>query len=137
MVNGKNSIRPVEVWGGIECTVNRVKDEYLDQVIRSGHEGRPDDLERIAATGIRTLRYPVLWERTAPQSLSSPDWRWPDQQLARLRELGITPIRGPGAPRERAPLRLHRTPLLRGRAGHVRRHGGPALPLGGILHAGE
>jgi len=36
----------------------------------------------------------VLWERTAPQSLSSPDWRWPDQQLAKLRELDITPIVG-------------------------------------------
>ncbi len=94
MVNGKNSIQPVEVWGGIECTVNRVKDEYLDQITRSGHESRPGDLERIAATGIRTLRYPVLWERTAPQSLSAPDWRWPDQQLAKLRELGITPIVG-------------------------------------------
>jgi dTDP-4-dehydrorhamnose reductase len=94
MVNGKNSILPVELWGGIECTVNRVKDEYLDQVIRSGHEGRPGDLERIAATGIRTLRYPVLWERTAPQNLASPDWRWPDERLAKLRELGITPIVG-------------------------------------------
>jgi len=94
MVNGKSSTRPVEIWGGIECTVNRVKDEYLDQVVRSGHQDRPDDLDRIAATGIRTLRYPVLWERTAPLSLASPDWRWPDERLDRLRGLGITPIVG-------------------------------------------
>ena len=33
--------------------------------------------------GIRTLRYPVLWERTAPRSLDDIDWRWSDERLAR------------------------------------------------------
>ena len=28
-----------------------------------GHDTRPADLDRIAELGIRTLRYPVLWER--------------------------------------------------------------------------
>ncbi len=94
MVNGKNSILPVEIWGGLECTVNRVKDEYMDQIVRSGHELRLDDLDRFAETGIRTLRYPVIWERTAPESLEHPDWRWTDERLAKLRELGIQPIAG-------------------------------------------
>lgn len=94
MVNGKNFLPPVEIWGGIECTVNRVREEYKDQIIRSGHDLRPDDLDRIAATGIRTIRYPVLWERTAPDSLQEPDWRWPDEQLTKLQSLGMNPIIG-------------------------------------------
>jgi dTDP-4-dehydrorhamnose reductase len=83
-----------EVWGGIECTVNRVGDRYFDQVHRSGHGARVSDLYRFARLGIRTLRYPVLWERVAPEGLQSADWSWPDQRLERLRQLGIDPVLG-------------------------------------------
>ena len=58
--------RVPEVWGGLECTVNRIGNAYLDQVARTGHARRPLDLELIAELGFRTLRYPLLWERTAP-----------------------------------------------------------------------
>jgi dTDP-4-dehydrorhamnose reductase len=82
------------VWGGVECTVNRVGDRYHDQVQRSGHGDRPGDLERFADLGIRTIRYPVLWERTAPEGLSSANWAWADQRLSRLHALGMAPIVG-------------------------------------------
>ena len=82
------------LWGGVECTVNRVGDRYHHQLERSGHAERPEDLERFAGLGIRALRYPVLWERVAPNGLESADWRWTDERLGRLRELGITPIVG-------------------------------------------
>jgi dTDP-4-dehydrorhamnose reductase len=36
----------------------------------------------------------VLWERTAPDGLDNADWRWPDERLSRLRDLGIRPIVG-------------------------------------------
>src|SRR5918997_1281413 len=91
---GDNDLGLPDVWGGIECTVNRVGDRYFDQIQRSGHADRPGDLERFAALGIRALRYPVLWERTAPDGLSSADWSWPDQRLSRLQALGIAPIVG-------------------------------------------
>lgn len=84
--------RPLELWGGIECTVNRVDDRYFDQIARTGHDRRPDDLDRFAALGLRTLRYPLLWERTLPGA--APDWSWADERLGRMRELGITPILG-------------------------------------------
>jgi dTDP-4-dehydrorhamnose reductase len=84
----------VELWGGVECTVNRVGDHYFSQLERSGHASRFDDLDRVAELGIRALRYPVLWERTAPDGIESADWSWPDERLARLRELGISPIVG-------------------------------------------
>ncbi|HYV97086.1 MAG TPA: family 1 glycosylhydrolase [Gemmatimonadaceae bacterium] len=83
-----------EIWGGIECTVNRVGDRYFDQLERSGHAHRANDLDRIAALGIRTLRYPVLWERVAPAGLDGADWEWPRERLARLQQLGIAPIVG-------------------------------------------
>lgn len=84
----------IELWGGVECTVNRVHDRWFDQLARSGHDVRPEDLDGIAALGITTLRYPALWERAAPDSLDRIDWRWTDERLARLRDLGIRPIAG-------------------------------------------
>jgi dTDP-4-dehydrorhamnose reductase len=84
----------LEMWGGIECTVNRVGDEYLDQLERNGHCARIADLELFAGLGLRTLRYPLLWERIAPNGLASADWSWADERMARLRELGIRPIVG-------------------------------------------
>jgi dTDP-4-dehydrorhamnose reductase len=89
------SPRPsLELWGGLECSVVRIGDNYRDQVRETGHHGRPDDLERIAALGIRTLRYPIVWETVAPDNPDVLDWRWHDDRLERLRRLGITPIVG-------------------------------------------
>jgi len=84
----------LQVWGGVECTVNRVGDAFHDQLARAGHDRRLDDLDRFAALGIAALRYPILWERTAPDGLDRADWRWADERLGRLRDLGIRPIVG-------------------------------------------
>jgi len=85
---------PLELWGGIECTVNRVGDRYHDQLALTGHAERLDDLDRVAALGIRRLRYPLLWERVAPEDPLQLDWRWIDSRLGALRSLGIAPIAG-------------------------------------------
>ena len=87
-------MKPLEMWGGVECTVNRVGDVYRTQLDRSGHDLRDDDLERFTALGIRAIRYPVLWESTAPASIEQADWRLADQRLPALRSLGIAPIVG-------------------------------------------
>ena len=81
------------LWGGLECTVNRVRDQYHSQVERNGHDRRDDDIDRFAALGIRALRYPVLWERTMADG-ATPDWSWSDARLPALRAAGITPIAG-------------------------------------------
>ena len=86
--------RPLELWGGIECTIVRLGDRYRDQVAETGHRDRPEDLDRIAALGIRTLRYPVLWESVAPDDPGQLDFTWHDERLARLDRLGIRPIAG-------------------------------------------
>lgn len=82
------------LWGGVECTVNRVGNGYFSQLERSGHAARIDDLERVANLGISAIRYPVLWEQIAPGGIERANWSWPDERLPRLRELGITPIVG-------------------------------------------
>ena len=74
--------------------MNRVGDRYFDQLVRNGHDRRPDDIVRIAGLGIRAVRYPVLWERTAPAGLEAIDWRWPDERLGLLRAHGLRPIVG-------------------------------------------
>ena len=38
----QDSEQPVEVWGGLECTLNRVGDQYHDQLAWNGHYARPD-----------------------------------------------------------------------------------------------
>lgn len=86
--------RPLEMWAGIECTVNRVGDAFFDQMARSGHAHRTDDLDRFASLGIRTLRYPLLWERTVTSDPNRYDWSWADERLPRMRDLGIRPILG-------------------------------------------
>ena len=85
---------PLELWGGVECTVNRVGDRWFDQMEWSGHAARLSDLTRFHALGLRTLRYPVLWERLAPSRLDDIDWRWTDERMSRLRELGVAPVAG-------------------------------------------
>ena len=85
---------PLELWGGHECTVNRVGDRWFDQTVRTGHEHRIGDLDLFAGLGIKAIRYPVLWERIAPERPDARDWRWTDERLGRLRELGLRPIAG-------------------------------------------
>jgi dTDP-4-dehydrorhamnose reductase len=84
----------LEIWGGVECTVNRVQDIYFDQMKYNGHEKRLDDLDRFAAIGLKTLRFPFLWEKIAPEGVSRSDWSWTDERAQRLQELGIRPIAG-------------------------------------------
>jgi dTDP-4-dehydrorhamnose reductase len=83
-----------EVWGGIECTINRVKNNFFDQLQYSGHYYREEDIEHIAQLGIKKLRYPVLWERHQPEKNESIDWNWTSNQLNNLNQRGIDVIAG-------------------------------------------
>lgn len=82
----------IELWGGHECTVNRVQDQWFDQTLRSGHEDRLSDLALFAGVGIRRLRYPALWERISPSHPDERDFAWTDARLAEVRRLGMEPI---------------------------------------------
>ena len=84
----------LELWGGHECTVNRTRAGHKDQSRLSGHDARPEDLDLFAGLGIKAIRYPVLWERVAPDAPDERDFSWSDTRLARLQELGVRPIVG-------------------------------------------
>jgi dTDP-4-dehydrorhamnose reductase len=86
--------RDLEIWTGIEATVNRVADGYFDQLEYSGHANRLEDLDLLPTLGISAIRYPILWERFAPDEEKSIDWSWADKRLSTLKELGIRPIVG-------------------------------------------
>ncbi|OWK32439.1 sugar nucleotide-binding protein [Sphingomonas mucosissima] len=87
-------MREIERWCGIECTVNRVGDRFHDQLHRSGHHDRIEDLDRIAALGFGAIRYPVLWERVSPDTPDAADWSWCDERLDHLDRLGLRVIAG-------------------------------------------
>jgi len=84
----------LQVWGGIECTVNRVGDAYFDQLERNGHAHRLSDLDAVAGLGLAAIRYPVLWERTQPEEDGPIDWSWPDERVSHLQQHGLRPIVG-------------------------------------------
>lgn len=86
--------RSLQLWAGVECTVNRVGDRFFNQLERNGHCDRAGDLERFADLGLRTLRFPLLWELLAPDSREEIDWSWADDRLRRARELGLELIAG-------------------------------------------
>lgn len=81
----------VAMWGGIECSVARVQDEYHDQMECNGHFGRVQDLDLVAELGVSALRYPVLWEHACARC---GFWECADEYLHRLRALHIDPIVG-------------------------------------------
>ncbi|MFN3387832.1 MAG: family 1 glycosylhydrolase [Allosphingosinicella sp.] len=94
MADSTRSASPPELWGGVECTIVRLGDEWRDQSAETGHRARAADIDRIAELGIRTVRYPILWESIAPESPGACDWSWTDARLAMLRERGIRVIGG-------------------------------------------
>jgi dTDP-4-dehydrorhamnose reductase len=88
------SRRKVDVWGGIECSLNRVDDQYMDQLSLSGHYQRKDDIELFASLGIKMMRYPVLWEKHCLQPNRRIDWTFTEERLNLLKEKNIEPIAG-------------------------------------------
>ncbi|HEY0044773.1 MAG TPA: family 1 glycosylhydrolase [Allosphingosinicella sp.] len=88
------STAPLQMWGGVECTVVRLQDGYRDQSAETGHREREGDIDLIADLGVTTVRYPILWETIAPESLDDCEWSWTDRRLAMLRERGIEVIGG-------------------------------------------
>ena len=87
-------MKRLELWGGPECTVNRIADRFGDQLAMTGHDARDGDLDLLADLGIAAIRYPLLWERVSPQDPAVRDWTWSDGRLAGLRERGIAVVAG-------------------------------------------
>ena len=82
------------LWVGPEATVNRVGDEWFDQLEASGFARRLEDVDRLATLGAQRVRFPILWERVAREAPGRFDWTWSDERLDRLRGHGMRPIAG-------------------------------------------
>lgn len=83
-----------EIWGGVECTINRVNDTFRDQLEYSEYYTRDNNIELFASLGIKAFRFPILWERHQPEKDTVIDWTWAGKQLSQLRSYNITPIAG-------------------------------------------
>ena len=83
-----------EIWGGIECTINRVNNNFFDQLEFSGHYDRLSDIDLIASCGIKTLRIPILWEKHQPSLHREISWEWAEKLLNKAQEHEIKPIVG-------------------------------------------
>jgi dTDP-4-dehydrorhamnose reductase len=73
------STAPLELWGGVECSVVRIGDEYRNQIIDTGHAARLQDIDAMAELGVKAVRYPILWETVAPESPNELDFSWHDE----------------------------------------------------------
>lgn len=84
----------LEMWGGIECTINRIGNTFRDQLEYSGHYARPCDIRALADLGITHLRYPVLWEKHQQHESKPIDWRWAEKRLSLIATSGMVPVVG-------------------------------------------
>jgi len=82
----------IPIWGGAEYSFVRVQNGIYDQLAQSGHEERLTDLDLFSDLNIKTIRYPLLWEKYA--SDEKYFFKVHDERLNRLKELGIKPIAG-------------------------------------------
>ncbi|MDB5249600.1 MAG: hypothetical protein JWQ40_3994 [Segetibacter sp.] len=67
----------------------------MDQLVLSGHYKRgQEDITRFAELGFKALRYPVLWEKHAPEKDGDIDWSYTKERLLEMNQAGIQPIAG-------------------------------------------
>ncbi|MCD0486937.1 family 1 glycosylhydrolase [Pedobacter sp. MC2016-14] len=83
----------MEIWGGMECTINRVQDQWFDQLEYQGHYKRPEDLKLVCDLGISKMRYPILWEHHQPKE-GKINWGSTAARLDILRKAGVDIIAG-------------------------------------------
>lgn len=84
----------LQLWGGIECTLNRVQNNFFDQLRYSGHYSRDSDIALLADTGIKKIRYPILWEKHQWEQQADIDWAFTEKKLGELKERNVGVIAG-------------------------------------------
>lgn len=89
--HAEDARKPLEMWAGVECTINRIGERFRDQLHDAGHYERPDDVARLASLGVRTVRYPILWERHHSDESA---WKFTDRALAEFRRHDIDVVAG-------------------------------------------
>ena len=85
---------PLQLWGGVECSIVRIGDVVRDELREMRQLDRLEDIDAIAALGIKAIRFPILWEHVAAAGPDKLDFSWHDPRLDRLRSHGIRVIAG-------------------------------------------
>ena len=83
-----------EVWGGFECTINRVGEKFIDQFDHSGNYVLDKANHYLVDLGIKKVRFPILWEKHEPIEHEPINWTWAETNLNDLRNKHIEPIAG-------------------------------------------
>lgn len=83
----------MEVWGGIECSINRIGENYFDQLEYYNLYRRPELITPILELGLKTLRFPILWEKNWPDQNKAPVWAV-EKQLEILKKSNVNIIAG-------------------------------------------
>src|SRR5690349_21434738 len=83
-----------ELWGGLECTINRVGDQYYDQLSEAGYYDHPRMLDLVSTLHFKAFRYPIIWERYERIRGQDIDFTSASNGIKKLRGAGITPIIG-------------------------------------------
>jgi dTDP-4-dehydrorhamnose reductase len=86
--------KPLELWGGVECSLVRIGDDFRNQLVETGHWSRMGDIDAMADLGIKAVRYPILWETVAPESPNELDFSWHEERIGRLQERGVRVVAG-------------------------------------------
>ncbi|MEJ7587972.1 MAG: family 1 glycosylhydrolase [Ferruginibacter sp.] len=93
MNNNKNTLGGPEIWGGIECTINRTSDIFKDQLSLLNHYERENDLAAFARLG-KSYSLPRPLGKTLFDKNGFISWDWASKQLNKLQQLNIRPIVG-------------------------------------------
>jgi dTDP-4-dehydrorhamnose reductase len=82
-----------EIWGGVECTINRVGDEYFDQLYYANYY-QNILTATLTDLGIKKIRFPILWEKHQPFANTVIDWTWAANQIKLFQKKNIDVIAG-------------------------------------------
>jgi len=83
----------LEIWASPEPTVARIDARRVrDQLAETGHEKRSGDVARLASLGVGATRYPILWEKVAPDAPDALDLRWAEERMRLLAAHALEPI---------------------------------------------
>jgi dTDP-4-dehydrorhamnose reductase len=63
-----------------------------DELAETGHDRRASDIALLGMLGAAGTRYPVLWEKTAPDDPAKPDVAWARARLDALEQRQLEPI---------------------------------------------
>ena len=92
-MNQDQNLKPA-LWGGIECTINRVNDVFTDQSELAGWYSNEAMLDAATSLPFQKFRFPILWEKHQPGLDTEIDWSFTSNALSKLSQRSIEPIAG-------------------------------------------